>query len=227
MKPHSILCFLLLAALSLAHAQGTGVQLRGCLATAGGTVTGGTTHCGGHCGEASPTGGAASGSFTLSSGARVPDQVARILQYTLTAGWHILGAPGTSDATAGEIFVGARGATIKVGPIQYYDTAALRYHAGGNDEALEARRGFWLFSYWGGESRTFTAEPGMRVSNWLAEIPRGGWVLYSPPGKIILDDEPGRTVFAWDTEGQTYVQLGPGDYLEPLHGYWIYREPAE
>jgi hypothetical protein len=227
MKPHAILCVLLLGAGSLLQAQGSGIQLRGCVAATGGNVSGQTANCGGHCGEGSPVGGAASGSFTLSSGARVPGEVLRILQYTLTAGWHILGAPGTSDTAAGDIFVGARGATIKVGPIQYYNTDTLRYESGGNDEALKARRGFWLFSYWGGESRTFTAEPGMRVRNWLDEIPRGGWVLYSPPGKIVLGDEPGRTVYAWDAEGQGYALLGAGDYLEPLHGYWVYRESAE
>jgi hypothetical protein len=172
-------------------------------------------------------GGAASESFTLSSGSRVPGDVLRILQYVLTEGWHILGSPGTSDTNAGDILVGARGATIKAGPIQYYDSATLRYVSATDNQPLQPRMGFWLFSYWGGESRTFTAPAGIRTADWLSEIPLGGWVLYSPPGKIILGEELGRTVYGWDAQSQNYVQLDAGDCLEPLHGYWIYRMRAE
>ncbi|MBT7166717.1 MAG: hypothetical protein HN904_28295, partial [Victivallales bacterium] len=93
----------------------------------------------------------------------------------------------------------------------------------GDRSPILARRGFWLFSYWGGESQGFVARSGIAVRDWLQEIPFGKWVLYSPPGKIIMGDMADLSIQAWDAQAQAYRLLGTGDTIEPPNGYWVYR----
>lgn len=226
MKPPISLCLLALGLVLVpAVARGqAGVRVQGTIAAIAGPAAGGTVHALNLGGEPAPAGAAAGESYTLFSGFRIPAEVEDIMQYTLSAGWHILGSPGVSDLTVGEIFVGRAGAPIKVGPLQYYNHETMRYVAAGDGSQLPARRGFWLFSYWGGQSRAFAASGRIAPRDWLGEIPYGAWVLYSPPGKIVLPDEPGLTVFGWDAQLQTYEPLGPGDTIEPLRGYWVYRQ---
>jgi hypothetical protein len=207
----------------IVRGQGT-LRLQGDIAAITGPAAGETVFSVSQGGESSPAGMAASASYTLFSGCRLPGEVEEILQYTLSAGWHILGSPGTSDISAGEVFVGRGGAPIRVGPLQYYNYETMRYVSAADSNLLVARRGFWVFSYWGGESRAFTASNRIAVRDWLTEIPFGAWVLYSPPGNIVLPQEAGLTVFGWNAELQAYEQLLPGDTIEPLRGYWVYRQ---
>lgn len=224
MKPNISLCLLALV-LTAGIARGqAGLRLQGTIAAIAGPAAGETVQALNQGGEPSPAGIAAGESYTLFSGFRLPAEVEDILQYSLSAGWHMLGSPGVSDLTAGGIFVGRAGAPIKVGPLQYYNHETLRYVSAGDSSQLAARRGFWLFSYWGGQSRAFTVSNRIAPRDWLKEIPYGAWVLYSPPGKIVLPDEPGLTVFGWNAQLQAYEPLGPGDAIEPLRGYWVYRQ---
>lgn len=226
MNRPTCLCCLLACALAgtLSAQQGGGIHLDGTFAAVAGPASATTVRATSQGGEAPPIGTAASTSYTLFSGSRIPAEVERILQYTLAAGWNVLGAPGTTDTSAGEIFVGRNGGTIKVGPIQYFDSTYLRYVQAADTAQLLPRQGFWLFSYWGGSSQTFTAPPHIAVRDWLDEIPRGTWVLYSPPGKIVLGDNRNLTVYGWNTAAQNYELLSGGDMIEPLRGYWVYRD---
>lgn len=224
-RPTYLCCLLALGlAGALSAQESAGIHLDGTLAAVTGPARSATVRATSQAGEAAPVGAAVSASYTLFSGSHIPDEVDRILQYTLSAGWHMLGAPGTTDRTTGEIFVGRSGSPIKVGPIQYFDSAALRYVQTADTARILPRQGFWLFSYWGGRSQTFTARPHIAVRNWLEEIPRGTWVLYSPPGKIILEDDASLTVFGWNAADQNYELRSAGDTIEPLRGYWVYRD---
>ena len=227
----SAIALLALAAAQRLPAQAAGgIQVRHAapVAIAGESGSAESFRASGLGGEPVQAGRTVSASYVLESGARLPEGVARLLHYALSSGWQLLGAPGVSDRTTGEIFVGAAGASVKVGPIQYYNCMTLRYERGSNDEPIRAREGFWLFSYWGGESRTFAAASEVAAAGWLEEIPVGRWVLYSPPGKIILPALDGVTVYAWNTLTQSYGEpLEAGDELLPLHGYWVYRTPEE
>lgn len=217
-------CLCLGLALAVAAQEATGLRLRGTVAAVVGTAAGDTLRGASQGGEPAPVGIAASESYTLFSGSRLSGEMQDILQYTLSAGWHMLGAPGRSDTALGGIFVGRAGAAIKVGPVQYYDHERLRYVGAGNDAPLLPRQGFWLFSHWGGQSRVFTVSERIAAGAWLKEIPFGAWVLYSPPGKIVLPAESGLTVFGWDSQLQAYHPLVAGDTIEPLRGYWVYRQ---
>lgn len=231
MNHQSYLCLLALwlgIGLAASAQDAPGIHLDGAIAgIVGPAGAAKSTQATSQGGEASPSGAASSASYTLFSGSHIPDEVGRILQYTLSAGWNLLGAPGTSDQSVGSIFVGAGGSTVKVGWIQYFDDQKLEYVQSTDSARILPRQGFFLFSYWGGESRTFTASPHIAIRDWLTEIPQGAWVLYSPPGKIILEDDSGLRVRAWDTTTQTFRALGAGDVIEPLHGYWIYYREAE
>lgn len=227
MNARTYLTFLLFAtglASRLPAQEAPGVRLHGTVAAiAGSCGNGSTVRATSQGAEPSPAGGALADSYMLASGWRIPDQLDRLLQYMLSPGWQLLGAPGTSDRAAGEIFVGAGGYSIKVGSAFYFDPDTLRYVLLGDESPILARRGFWLFSYWGGRSQSFLARPGVAVRDWLREIPFGKWVLYSPPGKIIMGDMAGLSIQAWDARAQAYRLLGTGDTIEPPNGYWVYR----
>ena len=227
MNARTYLIFLLLAtgpAARLPAQEAPGIRLHGAVAAITGSCGNGSTiRATSQGAEPAAVGGALAGSYILASGCRIPDQLDRLLQYVLSPGWQLLGAPGTSDRTTGEIFVGARGYSIKIGSIFYYNHDTLRYALSGDDSPILPRQGFWLFSYWGGESQSFVARPGIAARDWLQEIPFRKWVLYSPPGKIIMGDMAGLSIQAWDTQAQAYRHLGTGDTIEPPNGYWVYR----
>jgi len=184
MNHQSCLCLLALwlgIGLALSAQDAPRIHLDGTIAGIVGSARAATsTQATSQGGEASPSGAASSASYTLFSGSHIPDEAALPLHYTLSPGWNVIGAPGESDQSVGSIFVGAGGHTIKMGPIQYFDDAAMQYAQSPDTARILPRRGFFLFSYWGGKSQSFAASPHFATRDWLAEIPRGTWVLTRP-----------------------------------------------
>lgn len=173
--------------------------------------------------QTAPGGRCAVGVRELHSGYAIPDVVLRMLQFTLAPGWNLKGAPGATHLTTDEIFRGAAAAPIKLGNIRYWDAELQEYVEGDDADPLVGRWGFWVFSYWGGQSRQAeTADDA--AAHWVDELLLG-WNLYSPPYYVTVpQDDDVLVVWRWNAVLGSYELVYPGQNLIPGHGYWILRQ---
>lgn len=184
---------------------GTGVQLRGAVAPA--TVAG----------QCSST------SMQLDSrNVAAQTLVDRIVRFALAAGWNLKGAPMDTSATVGEIFTGPAGYPLKVGELYAWSGSA--YEAIPDSAPLAGEQGFWVYSYWGGESQPVSRVKSERGS--LEESLEVGWNLYSPPHHMNRPESEDHVVSAWrwDPTIWQYVEIPPGDPMLPGQAYWLLYE---
>jgi hypothetical protein len=166
---------------------------------------------------------------TLQHGWRLPAKVEPLYHYVLEAGWNLQGAPGVSDRPAGAIFTGPAGAPIKIGNLRYPTPAGSFVEAADRDPIL-GLQAFWVFSYWGGEGRSFATPEAHTPDDGSAwqDLLQPGWNLFSPPYTVTV---PSRgaivVVWRWNPATTTYEIVPPGTDLRPLEGYWIFKVLVE
>jgi hypothetical protein len=145
-------------------------------------------------------------------------------RFVLESGWNMKGTPVASDRTAADLFTDLAGNALKMGDLQAWEDGL--YVAIEDSDTVSANTGFWVFSYWGGETQPVTGDPGNAAA--LEDQLASGWNLYSPSYHMTL--KPSGTVLAvwhWNPELRAYTPVLPGQILAPTEGYWIYRAAAE
>jgi hypothetical protein len=193
------------------------------VSTAGGNMTGEQHRVTAVGSQACPAGRCAFDTRQLESGYAIPEVVVQLLQFALSPGWNLKGAPGATARTTDEIFRGAAGAPVKVGNIRYWDAELQDYVEGDDADPLVGRWGFWVFSYWGGQSRPSEtlADP---VTSWVDDLLEG-WNLYSPPYYVTVpQNNDVLVVWRWNAVDGSYELVYPGQNLIPGHGYWILKQ---
>jgi hypothetical protein len=189
----------------------------------GGTATGTSRGATSIAGTPNPAGRCAAGRYQAESGFALPGVMRRLLRFALAPGWNLKGAPGATDGTIDDIFRGAAGAPVKVGAIRYWNAETNEYEDGVGADPLVGGWGFWVFSYWGGESRTFEYADEARFP-W-EEALRPGWNLYSPPCYVTVprNNADLLAVWQWHAGLGAYEPVYPGHNLIPGEGYWILK----
>ena len=148
------------------------------------------------------------------------DRAPAVWRYVLEPGWNLKGAPVNTDQTIDTIFQTARGTSILHSMPAVW--SGNGYNRKNGSDRLNATEGFWVFSYWGGESREFTGQSPQSGDGLVSQLQQG-WNLYSPPGYASRPpDNRIIVVWWWDPFLQEYVEIPAGANLLPLEGYWIY-----
>lgn len=194
----------------------------GTVAAGTGTLSSSSYIMNGLVSQPSPVGETAGETFVLNSGVEVPAAVVEMLRFALVAGWNLKGSPGLTAEQIGKIFTGVRGAPIKIGDLEFYDTETGAYALSQDTDAIPANRAFWVFSYWGGTGTEFSlANPGVAMTTWIDSL-ASGWNLFSPSIPITVpEDSRILSIWKWDATAGTYLELYPGDVMSVLEGYWV------
>lgn len=202
---------------------GGGVVAAGEMTSGGALGFRGTVPAGG------PSGATAGEQVALISGIDAVGTITveTMVRFALAAGWNIKAAPADTTQTLAQILTGTAGYPIKIGEAHAWDTASASYVALADGAPLMARQGFWVYSYWGGQSREIPA--GRPDTVPLADRLEYGWNLFGPSftQERPFDDSQIAEIWSWNADLQAYTEVPPGALLRAGEGYWILKLAGE
>ncbi len=154
---------------------------------------------------------AVNGQFEISLGSET-----EIREFTLQAGWNLIGIPVVTTQTIAELFLPTR-ARAGVKTLWYWENGT--YVAADVRGVLNPERAYWVHAE---SERTLAPVSGL-AADGLVQL-SAGWNAVSPvrTGPVagtLLRRHP---VWAWEGAGGRYRQIASDDLLRRLEGYWIW-----